>query len=106
MIKVTFAQLKELDGKPLDILKPYEEPTEPEKGMLEINGGNIFYCFQNKVSCSNDTFAFVHFYDKSGNEVANVSLFNYNNECLIIEPLGKITSETTLRVLNYNYQTS
>lgn len=98
--KISFQELKALNGKSIDELMPIEEPREPEKGMLNINGTTVFNCFSHKVNCDNEVFAFIHFYDRKGNEVANVSLSNVDNECLIIKNNDHILSETQLRMMN------
>lgn len=99
---ITFEEAKKLNGKELDCLKPYEDPDERKKGILTINGTTVFGCFKNEVTCNSDTFAFIYFYNKDNEPVANVSLFNVNNECFVIEPGDSIYSETTMRVMSYN----
>ena len=97
--KITFEELKELDGESIEIIKPYKVSTEPARGLLKINGTNVFGCFNNQVSCENDSFAFIHFYDMDGEEVANVSVFNVKNECLVIVDGEEVYSETAMRVM-------
>lgn len=99
MKKITFSELKELNGKSITDIYAIEEPTEPAKGIIKINGVNVFGCFSNKVSCQNDTFAIIHFYNKRKELVANISVFNVNNECLVIKSMDDIYSETDIRVI-------
>lgn len=99
MIKITFNELVELNGKEIKEVFSYEEPTEREKGIININSTTVFNCFRNEVT-SNKSFAIIHFYDKKNNEVANLSIFNKENEGLIIKDSDNIYSETSLRILN------
>jgi hypothetical protein len=102
MKKLSFEELKKLHGKSIDLITPIEEQTEPEKGIITINGVRVFNCYSNEVYCNN-TFAVIHFYNKTGETVANLDVFNVDNECLVIEECDRIYSETSLRVLNNNY---
>jgi len=97
--KITFKELKELNGESIKAIKPYEVSTEPARGLLKINRTNVFGCFNNQVSCENDSFAFIHFYDIDGEEVANISVFNVEDECLIIIDGEDVYSETAMRVM-------
>ena len=99
MKKITFNELMELNGKEIKEISAYEEPTEEEKGIININKVAIFNCFKNKVII-NKTFAIIQFYDKRNNIVASLSIFNVEDEGLIIEDRDSIYSETSLRVLN------
>ena len=107
MLKMSFNELKEMNGKELSALIPFQQTyEEKEKGILNINGTTVFNCFHNKVGGDNDTFAFIHFFNKDSKEVANICLFNINDEKLIIEENSSIYSETILRVMNMNYKKS
>lgn len=100
MLKMSFEELKKMNGKELSALIPLEDPNERKKGILTINGTTVFNCFHNRVDSNNDTFAFIHFFNKYDEEVANISLFNINNEKIIIEENSSVYSETTLRAIN------
>lgn len=99
MKKFTVKQLKELDGQEIKDIKAYEDEEEEDKGIITINGANIFNCFSNTVSISGN-FAYLNFYDKNHNIVAVISVCDINNECLVIKYQDNIYSETELRVLN------
>lgn len=99
MRKITFEELKNLNGKSIEFIHPIEEEFEPEKGIMRINKVNVFNCYKNRVKCETESFAHIFFYDKRDNMVANISVFNVNDECLVIESEDTIYSETTLRVM-------
>lgn len=104
MTVYTFEELKELNGKSIEAIKHVEFETESPQYALNINGCNVFDCYTNKVTCTNDVFAVINFYNEEGSHVANTTLFNINDEKLIIKD-DNIMSETHLRLLKDAFST-
>jgi hypothetical protein len=102
MKKITFKELSKMHNKSIDSIYAYEDEAELGiyKGRIEINGASVFNIFSNKVTCTNDSFACIHFYNRQKQEVANLFIFNVENECLIIRYSYSIYGQTSLRVLN------